>query len=90
MFNGAYSLVNGVLENGCMHACMILNLLIVRSLMHDVNDLIHASTALTEHVDVFMTRNIEDFVGLQRYFLVWPPEEIIEEFNVEECIAKKM
>jgi len=67
-----------------------LNLLTVRSHMHDVNDLIHASTALTEHVDALTTRNIEDFVGLQRYFLVWPPEKIIEEFNVEECIGKKI
>jgi len=67
-----------------------LNLLVVRSHTHDVNDLIHASTALTEHVDALTTRNIKDFVGLQRYFLVWPPEKIIEEFGVEECIAKKM
>jgi len=66
-----------------------LNLLIVRSHMHDVNDLIHASTALTEHVDALTTRNLEDFVGLQKYFLVWPPEKIIEEFSVEECLAKK-
>ena len=66
-----------------------LNLLIVRSLMHDVYDLIHASTALTEQVEVFTTRNIEDFIGLQRYFLVWPPEKVIEQFNVDECIAKK-
>jgi len=67
-----------------------LNLLTVRNHMHDVNDLIHASTALTEHVDALTTRNIEDFVGLQRYFLVWPPEKIIEEFNIEECIGRKM
>lgn len=67
-----------------------LNLLVVRSHTHDVNDLIHASTALTEHVDALTTRNIKDFVGLQRYFLVWPPEKIVEEFGVEECIAKKM
>ena len=68
---------------------VLLNLLIVRSLMHDVNDLIHASTALTENVQALTTRNIKDFVGLQRYFLVWPPERIIDEFNVEKCIAKK-
>ena len=66
-----------------------LNLLVVRSLMHDVYDLIHAAAALTEHVEVFTTRNIDDFVGLQRYFLVWPPEKVIEQFNVDECIAKK-
>ena len=68
---------------------VLLNLLIVRSLMHDVNDLIHASTALTDNVRALTTRNIRDFVGLQRYFLVWPPEKIIDEFNVEKCIAKK-
>jgi predicted nucleic acid-binding protein len=67
-----------------------LNLLIVRNYMHDIYDLIHASTALTEHVDALTTRNIEDFVGLQRYFLVWLPEKIIEQFNVEDCIAKKI
>lgn len=69
---------------------IILNLLVVRNHMHDINDLIHASTALTEHVDALTTRNIGDFVGLQRYFLVWPPEKIIKEFDVEECIARKM
>ena len=68
---------------------VLLNLLIVRRHMRDVNDLIHASTALTEHVDVLTTRNMKDFVDLQIYFLVWPPEKIMEEFNVQKCIAKK-
>jgi predicted nucleic acid-binding protein len=66
-----------------------LNLLVVRNSMRDINDLIHASTALTEHVDALMTRNIEDFAELQKYFLVWPPERVIEEFKVEECLTEK-
>ena len=69
---------------------VMLNLLIVRNYMQDINDLIHASTALTEHVEVLTTRNIEDFFNLQRYFLVWPPEKVIEEFKVIECTGNKM
>lgn len=68
---------------------VLLNLLTVRSHMHDINDLIHASTALAEHVDALATRNIRDFAELTRYFLVWPPENIIEKFNIDTCLAKK-
>ena len=66
-----------------------LNLLIVRRLMDDEYDLIHASTALTEKVEVLTTRNIKDFIELQRYFLVWPPEKVVQQFNIDECVAKK-
>jgi predicted nucleic acid-binding protein len=48
----------------------------MRRLLPDRGDVIHAATAKLEHVDALVTRNKQDFKGLEVFFPVRGPEKL--------------
>jgi alpha-acetolactate decarboxylase len=51
--------------------------------VHDKYDLIHAGTAFGRHVTVLVTRDLRDYVELERKgrFNVWTPERTVDEYG---------